>query len=242
MSVLSRRLRETRRRLGLKQEELARALGVTQGTISRWETGGQPPDLSAMTKLAEMAGYDPIDFALHEEAHPFRTSDWGKVVEVIGQVAEDVWVEAPELEASQRFQVQIPTLPEWEGLDIEGFIVSDDNFEPIYRKESIVFIARYTDKNFQLNHGDYVVVERMDERGLYEIVIREIYVNKKMEMYLMTLPQDPSIGVNFKVSDQYDTTIGGFENVTKIEDRAIRGTVIASFRVEVPYIQASRVL
>lgn len=242
MSVLSRRLRETRRRLGLKQEELARALGVTQGTISRWETGGQAPDLSAMTKLAEMAGYDPIGFAHHEEAHPFRKSDWGKVVEVIGQVAEDVWAEAPEWESSQRFQVQIPTLPEWGNFDIEGFIVSDDNFEPIYKKESIVFIAKYTEKSFRLNHGDYVVVERMDDRGLYEIVIREIYVNRKMEIHVMTLPKDSSIRINFKVSDQHDTTIEGVENVTKIEDHAIRGTVIASFRVEVPYIQASRVV
>ena len=43
-------LRDTRKALGLSQADLAAKLGVTQGTVSRMETGAQPFD--ERTKLA----------------------------------------------------------------------------------------------------------------------------------------------------------------------------------------------
>lgn len=44
-------IRAWREERGLSQADLARALGVTQATVSRWETGERPPPLP-MLRLA----------------------------------------------------------------------------------------------------------------------------------------------------------------------------------------------
>jgi transcriptional regulator with XRE-family HTH domain len=46
-----RRLREER---GISQQELAQALGVTQGAVSHWENGVRKPDIDDIVKIAQL--------------------------------------------------------------------------------------------------------------------------------------------------------------------------------------------
>lgn len=46
-----RRLREER---GFSQQELAQALGVTQGAVSHWENGLRKPDIDDIVKIAKL--------------------------------------------------------------------------------------------------------------------------------------------------------------------------------------------
>ena len=46
-----RRLREER---GFSQQELAQALGVTQGAVSHWENGVRKPDIDDIVKIAQL--------------------------------------------------------------------------------------------------------------------------------------------------------------------------------------------
>ena len=45
-----------RKRLGLKQKDLARAVGVSQGMVSQWETGRSAPELTRIPLLAATFG------------------------------------------------------------------------------------------------------------------------------------------------------------------------------------------
>ena len=47
------KIRQQRRLLGIKQEELSKLVGVSLKTIQRWETGERSPRLDEITKLAE---------------------------------------------------------------------------------------------------------------------------------------------------------------------------------------------
>lgn len=47
--------RSIRKDMGLKQAELAPLMGVTQATISRWETGEIPIDTRTATTLRSLA-------------------------------------------------------------------------------------------------------------------------------------------------------------------------------------------
>lgn len=47
-------IRELRLTLGLTQEQLAAALGVTYSTINRWENGRSKPSPLAMEKIEQM--------------------------------------------------------------------------------------------------------------------------------------------------------------------------------------------
>ena len=48
---IGRFLGQVRREQGLTQEQLAQRLGVSQRTVSRWETGRNMPDISMLTAL-----------------------------------------------------------------------------------------------------------------------------------------------------------------------------------------------
>ena len=56
-------LRTLRNDAGLKQEELASSLEVTQRKISYWETGKIEPDLSSLWKIADFFDVS-IDFLI----------------------------------------------------------------------------------------------------------------------------------------------------------------------------------
>lgn len=53
---LSENIRRYRKQLGLTQEQLAEALNVTVGAVSKWETGLNTPDLAAILQLAALFG------------------------------------------------------------------------------------------------------------------------------------------------------------------------------------------
>lgn len=43
---------------GMSQQELAKALGVTQGAVSQWETGTKQPNEKMLYRLAEVLECD----------------------------------------------------------------------------------------------------------------------------------------------------------------------------------------
>lgn len=53
---LAENLRQFRRDKQLTQEQLAEVLGVTVGTVSKWENGSSTPDLSLILELADFFG------------------------------------------------------------------------------------------------------------------------------------------------------------------------------------------
>ncbi len=52
--VLGQILKHARKQIGMSQTELAQALGVTQGTISKFEAGDMVPSLVIALKLSEL--------------------------------------------------------------------------------------------------------------------------------------------------------------------------------------------
>lgn len=71
------RLKRYRRERGMTQQELADALGVSNKTISRWESGGGYPDVALLVPLARALNVT-VDDLLNEEK-PVRTltkEDW----------------------------------------------------------------------------------------------------------------------------------------------------------------------
>lgn len=57
------RIKELRTAKGLKQTDLAKQLGVTQGALSGWENENYEPDIKALKKMAEIFGVS-IDYIL----------------------------------------------------------------------------------------------------------------------------------------------------------------------------------
>jgi transcriptional regulator with XRE-family HTH domain len=49
-------IKAVRKALGMTQEQLAKLLGVTQGTIAQWEKGLTHPTFEKLPKIAEVLG------------------------------------------------------------------------------------------------------------------------------------------------------------------------------------------
>mgnify|MGYP003651543131 CR=1 FL=1 len=60
-------LAEWREKVGISQEALGGRLGVSDVTISRWETGKRRPDLDAQAAYAEALGIEPYDLVRHPD-------------------------------------------------------------------------------------------------------------------------------------------------------------------------------
>lgn len=59
--ILKHKIKELRLLKGLKQEDIASTLGVSQGTYNNWETGRRKPELETILKIADF--YDVgLDF------------------------------------------------------------------------------------------------------------------------------------------------------------------------------------
>lgn len=56
MSRIGSKLRELRKKRGISQEDLAKVLGVTKSTISKYELGQREPDINAILKISEQFG------------------------------------------------------------------------------------------------------------------------------------------------------------------------------------------
>ncbi len=59
-----------RKELGLTQQDLGDQLGVTNKTISRWETGAYLPDLATIPELCRILGISVNEFFLGEAIPP----------------------------------------------------------------------------------------------------------------------------------------------------------------------------
>jgi transcriptional regulator with XRE-family HTH domain len=61
LKTLGDHLRKKRLDLGLLQKDVAKILGVSQGTIYNWENNRTSPSLRAIPKIIEFLGYIPYD-------------------------------------------------------------------------------------------------------------------------------------------------------------------------------------
>lgn len=78
-------LRELRNEKGLTQEQLAEMLGVTNRSISRWETGATMPDFDLLIQVAEYFGVS-ADEILDGERKPKSANPDGK--DILFKVAD----------------------------------------------------------------------------------------------------------------------------------------------------------
>ena len=62
------KIKELRKAAGLTQVRFAEAMGVTQSTVSQWESGRALPDTAKLPKLAEVLGCSVADLFTKQES------------------------------------------------------------------------------------------------------------------------------------------------------------------------------
>lgn len=86
-SMLARRLKEVRMAKGLGQEDLAKALDVTQGLVSQYESGTVPIVLSMVLDICDVLGCS-LDYLLGRE-HQYTVTPIGRMTTAFSKLASD---------------------------------------------------------------------------------------------------------------------------------------------------------
>ena len=93
------RIKELREKAGKQQKELAIDLGVSQPTVSDWESGRKIPSAKSTSKIADYFQV-PIDYLLGREptpeGAPAPSRPGSKWIPVLGRVAAGTPIEAVE--------------------------------------------------------------------------------------------------------------------------------------------------
>lgn len=140
------RIQERRKALGIKQVDLAKAVKVSQGTISDYETGRHEPDLSTLKKIAVLLD-TTVDFLL---GGPPPSKSAGIKIPVLGNVAAGIPIEAiTDIVDYEEIDAAMAATGDFFGLRIKGA-----SMEPRMRDGDVVIVR----KQDSAETGDTVVV------------------------------------------------------------------------------------
>lgn len=225
MSALAQKIRTLWKSLALKQEPFARLVGVTQSTVSKWESGSQVPDTYQMLQLAQLAKADVTDF-WNEDEREYTRALHRQDIRVIGTVQAGNWVEAPLWDPDSHFDFPVPENRRWKSLPINGFLVKGSSMDLYYPEGAIVLVISTVESGIEPRHSDRVVVQRMNGDQQYELTLKEYVIDKSGNTWLWPRSTDP----------EYQTPINvlATDGPDEIVEVQVIGIVVASFVVERP--------
>lgn len=217
MHDLATKIRLLRQSLGVNQTDFGERLGVTQGTVSRWEKGSMP-ESEALTALAELMGTDVrallnADFSAAPQLQ--------QKLFIKGAVAAGVWKEA----------VQWPE-DEWMeyigGAHIEvsndlrfGLVVEGESMNDIYPPGTILDCVSTIGNGIQPESGQRVIVIRRRFDGECEATVKELVVDREGKHWLVPRSNNPAFQNPIALYDDAD-----------VEETVITAIVRGSYRPE----------
>ena len=133
------RIKELREAKGIQQKELAIDIGVSQPTVSDWESGRKVPSAKSTQKLADYFGVS-VDYLLgRAELEPWHPPITSVKINVYGTVPAGVPLEANEDIIGAE---EIPA--EWThgGKEFFGLRVKGDSMYPKYMDNDIIIVRK----------------------------------------------------------------------------------------------------
>lgn len=186
------RIRELREKAGKQQKELAIDLGVSQPTVSDWESGRKIPSAKSTSKIADYFQV-PIDYLLGRETvtdgPPEPSVPGSKWIPVLGTIPAGTPVEAIEdILGYEEITPQMASQGEHFALKIKGH-----SMEP------------------KISDGDVVIVRQQDDCESGEIAV--VLVNgdeatvkriKKRPEGLLLIPNNPAYDPMFYSNEEIE--------------------------------------
>lgn len=187
------RIKELREMAGKQQKELAIDLGVSQPTVSDWESGRKVPSAKSTSKLADYFQV-PIDYLLGRESvtdgPPAPSRPGSKWIPVLGKVAAGTPIEAvEEILDYEEIDAQMASAGDYFALQIKG-----QSMESRIKDGDVVIVRKQDD----CDSGDVAVVLVNGD----EATVKRI---KKEPAGIMLIPSNPSYEPKFYSNDQIET-------------------------------------
>lgn len=163
-ALVAKKILRIRRSRGLTQADFGQLLGVTQGSVSRWEKGSTP-DSEQLARLAAMVGQSVQEFLGMPPIEGF--TPMGEMVEVRGSVAAGVWQEAWEWPEDQRYSFTgSPAATKARAPHRFGLLVDGESMNLRYPPGTLLDCVSVFALDTEPVNGQRVIVERVRTDGM----------------------------------------------------------------------------
>lgn len=199
--ALGRRIREARKRLGIKQSEMAERFQTQQSTISRWERGQLTPDYVSLIQLEILLGESLLTDAGYPVEEPIPVTR----VPVIASTGPGCLSLAPDRAAPRLSVLADDRYP---GVERYSVKIADHSMEDAYPVGSFVVFVPVGEIGRQLRQGDRIVMTD-DRPESQRVLAREVRVGKAGDLWAVPCSADPSLDRFALSADNASATVVG---------------------------------
>lgn len=175
---------------GLKQEEIADELKVTQASVSRWRMGKSDPkglNRDNLLRLVKKHGLlkDNVD-----APNLSLINDNYITVAVTGNVQAGFRAEPWQWEESEWGEVHVPNRSELKGLSLYAAEISGDSMNKRYEEGSIIVFTNQIETDEDFIPGKRYVFERT-RNGETEFTVKKLHRDQEGDYWLLPETDDP---------------------------------------------------
>jgi len=214
--IAAKRIRDLRNSLNMNQAEFADFIGVEgengQSTVSKWESAKQLPGSQYTAKMAAKTSQDPVYFSgldAIDSTNRLRP----RMCRLMGELQAGAWREAIQFDYDDQRDVEFPAMIQIPPYAMEAYIVRGDSMNDFYPDGSIVYVAGVLANALSPLDGDHVLVQRMDNNGLFEATLKELVIMEDGSKWLWPRSSNPEFQLPLKVNGhdarEYDVQITG---------------------------------
>lgn len=180
MRSLAKKIKDLRISKGMRQHELAKKIGASQGSVSKWERGKDSPDRENLMRLAALEGVSVNEFMGLTDSRQIG----GRRVHVVGELAAGAWLEAVAWPEQDQYEVSVALPEDLSGTPLEGYVVRGNSMNKLYPDGSIVYVTPLRSARGGASSGDIVMVMRTDSSGMVEGTVKEYVVDENGKKWL----------------------------------------------------------
>jgi transcriptional regulator with XRE-family HTH domain len=186
---------------GLTQVRLAKMVGVSTSTISKWETGEQGLTAENANSVAEALGVSVDKLLGRGSGLVHSRMPRAALVPVMGELQAGVWREALEIPPDDRESVPFFIPPEYRDYQLAAYVVRGNSMNQVFRSGSYVLVASTIANGLRPRNGQNVLVSRRNRDGLHEATIKEYVVAPDGTEWLWPRSTAPEYQAPIRVAD-----------------------------------------
>lgn len=179
--LLVNRIKELRNVKQIKQIDLCKKLGVTQGALSSWENEKYEPDINSLKKLSEFFNVS-IDYLLGRSDTSSTHDSHGIRIPVLGKIVAGIPIEAvEEILDYEEITPELASSGEYFALRIKG-----NSMEPKISEGDVIIVRK---QDYADNGDTAIVLVNGDEATVKKI--------RKSPDGISLIPNNPSYDIIF---------------------------------------------
>lgn len=205
MSTIGDRIKEARLRKRMRQWQLAEAVGVSQPSVRKWESGGAP-DRTRIPAIARVLEVDKIWLEFGEGNANVKDA-LTTTVYCIGKVQAGEWVEAVENPRDEWETLYAPVDPRYPSIPRFALKVVGDSMDQIMPDGTYAICASLEEIGRPPKDGEFVVIERRRKDGLVEGTIKQFVMDADGKAWLWPRSTRPEYQQPVRYGTRNDETV-----------------------------------